>query len=71
MNKKVYTKEELPFITQDYIDEGKASYRGCGFGSIDAKIKIRKKEYRISKELFNELGGIKKMRFAAPYRKEN
>ena len=68
---KLSTKSDLPANVQELINEGKVTYRGCGLGknAANTKIKVDGKEYMITTELFNELGGIDKMRFFAPFRK--
>ncbi len=66
---------------QKKVDEGKVTYRGLGMGKLaddfskasggksGNKIKVDGKEYYITDEDFNLLGGIKKIRFSAPFRK--
>lgn len=62
----------LPEGIQSLVDSGIVTYRGCGMGKYSGnyKIKINKKEYIITSELFNSLGSNKKMKFNAPFRKE-
>jgi hypothetical protein len=65
---------------QKKVDEGKVTYRGLGMGKLfndfyaiagqgGSKIKVEGKEYFITDEDFEKLGGIKKIRFSAPSRK--
>jgi hypothetical protein len=62
---------ELPADTLDLISLGAVTYRGCGMGknANNTKIRVSGKEYMITSELFNQLGGIDKMKFYAPFRK--
>ncbi len=62
--------EELPINLQDLVNAGKVTYRGLGMDTdIDGvKIRIDGKEYIISREKYDELGGLKKIKFHAPYR---
>lgn len=59
-------EKELPADTQQQVDLSKVTYRGSTYGTL---IKVHGKEYLISSAKFNELGGIKKIRFSAPTRK--
>jgi len=51
---------------QKEVDAGRVTYRG---GAGGTRIKVKSKEYLISNDDFNKLGGIKKMNFKAPFRK--
>jgi hypothetical protein len=51
---------------QKEVDAGNVTYRG---GAGGTRIKVKGKEYLISNDDFNKLGGIKKMNFKAPFRK--
>ena len=68
---KLSTREDLPRTTEELINSDKVTYRGCGIGKNygNTRIKVDGKEYMITDKLFEELGGINKMRFAAPRRK--
>jgi hypothetical protein len=59
---------ELPPDIEQMENMGKVTYRGSGYSNL-TRIKVRGKEYFISKEKFRELGGIQKIRFDAPYRR--
>lgn len=61
--------DDFPTDTQKEVNSGKVTYRGLGFGKEGVKIKVHGKEYVISNEKFEELGGIKKIKFNAPFRK--
>lgn len=61
---------EIPADTQKEVDAGRVTYRGRGADKRGTRIKVHGKEYIISHEKFLELGGIKKIRFDAPHRKE-
>lgn len=68
--KKIITElKDLPADLQKLVDAGKVTYRGNNLKE-GIRIKVNGKEYNISDDLYDELGGIKKMRFAAPFRKE-
>lgn len=71
MEKKIFKKSELPKDTIELIKLDCVTYRGCGMGKYcgNWKIKVSGKEYMIDDKLFNELYKIRKMRFAAPYRR--
>lgn len=60
----------LPEDTQKEVEAGRVTYRGLGFGKEGVKIKVKGKEYVITDDKFKELGGIQKIKFAAPFRKE-
>jgi hypothetical protein len=73
--------DTLPNI-QTLVDRGKVTYRGLGMGKISndfrniagemgTRIKVGGKEYFITKSDFDKLGGIKKIKFSAPYRRES
>jgi hypothetical protein len=62
--------ESLPAELKAQVNAGRATYRGCGLKYPDlTKVKFGKKEYIISNAQFDALGGISKMRFAAPTRR--
>lgn len=67
--------EERKFISflaelKAQVNAGRVTYRGCGLKYSDlTKVKFGKKEYIISNAQFDALGGISKMRFAAPTRR--
>lgn len=70
MTQSKNTTVDLPENIQDFVDQGKVTYRGYGISDLEhTKIKINGKEYKITSEKFRELGGIEKMKFAAPARK--
>ena len=65
---------------QKLVDQGKVTYRGLGMGKLyddfydlagegGTRIKVNGKEYYITDTDFQELGGIKKIRFGAPFRR--
>lgn len=65
---------------QKLVDQGKVTYRGLGMGKLyddfydltgegGNRIKVNGKEYYITNTDFQELGGIKKIKFAAPSRR--
>jgi len=65
---------------QKLVDQGKVTYRGLGLGKVyndfydiagegGTKIRVNNKEYFIKDSDFEKLGGIKKIKFAAPFRK--
>ena len=68
-NNNIVPLSELPVNTPELVAAGAVTYRGLGFGKDGTKIKVNGKEYVISKADFEALGGIKKMRFSAPFRK--
>jgi|GEM_PF-6814786 len=59
---------DLPSNTVELVDARKVTYRGTG-NSGESKIKVNGKEYVISSEDFDALGGLEKIRFSAPFRK--
>mgnify|MGYP000973968177 FL=1 len=70
-NVKGKTFNDLPDNIQDLVNAGKVTYRGTGMeedSPLGTFIKVNGQEYLISDEQFEELGGIKKIRFSAPYR---
>jgi len=65
---------------QKLVDQGKVTYRGLGMGKLygdfynlagegGTRIKVNGKEYYITDTDFEKLGGIKKIKFAAPFRR--
>lgn len=64
-------KNALPNDIQNEVNKNTVTYRGLGFGKEGVKIKVKGKEYIISDDKFNELGGIDKIKFSAPFRKNN
>jgi hypothetical protein len=71
MKTAINNLSELPAETIDLVSLGAVTYRGCGMGknANNTKIRVNGKEYMITSELFNKLGGIDKMKFYAPFRK--
>jgi hypothetical protein len=77
----VTSVDKIPNI-QNLVNQGKVTYRGLGVGKIandfaniagemGTRIKVGGKEYFITDSDFQKLGGIKKIRFAAPFRRES
>jgi hypothetical protein len=64
---------ELPSDTQQQVNEGKVTYRGCGISGKNAgmyKLKVHNKEYIVSLDTLKSFEkGDKKIRFDAPFRK--
>jgi len=60
---------KLPADTQEQVKLGKVTYRGTGLGG-DFKIKVHGKEYLVTHEKLEELGGPSKIKFDAPHRSE-
>lgn len=75
----VSTINDIPNL-QQMVDQGKVTYRGLGMGVVSSRfydlagesgveIRIGKDKYYITSVDFNKLGGVKKIKFAAPFRK--
>jgi len=76
----VVTKiSDIPNL-KSMVDKGMVSYRGLGIGKLyndfydlagqgGVRIKVGKTEYFMTDSDFKKLGGISKIRFAAPARK--
>lgn len=60
---------QLPAETLQLVNARKVTYRGTGFGG-DCLLKISGQEYLVDWEIFDQLGGLEKIRFSAPYRSE-
>ena len=68
--KVLSSMSDLPENIQELVDKRKVTYRGTGMsGPAGTLIKVNGKEYLISDEDYNALGGLSKIRFSAPYRK--
>ena len=73
--------DKIPNI-QNLVNQKKVTYRGLGMGKLynnfydiagegGTRIKVNGKEYYITDTDFEKLGGHKKIRFAAPFRRES
>lgn len=70
VNNGHYLLSDIPNLVTE-LNKGCITYRGVGLSAPKqgTRIKVKGKEYFIENSLFNALGGINKMRFAAPTRK--
>ena len=73
MKNNIIDDNNLSTNITELVTADKVSYRGCGFGINRFKLKVKgiRKEFYISHEKLKELSTIKKIPFAAPYRKES
>ena len=72
--------KDIPNIKK-LVSNGEVTYRGLGMGKLfdrfldlsggehGTRIKVDKVEYFITDKYFEKLGGIKKIRFGAPFRR--